>query len=256
MTPPTNLRQAQTALRQAQKAFKEIKLKASQLRDQHLEDRLGAAQIKGEVQKVKAIATIKCLEVLQMMYRKIRHITKKKSERHFSHLIVTRQGQDEVITNTTDMFHHIIQRNTRHFSQAQGTPFSVPPLNKCTTLEAIEQYKQDHTISEACHVILQYIQNLPSLPTIDTHISQEDLMSLYKVWNENTSTSPSGIHLGHDKCPLQYETETDQPSLAQRLYGIKTRMINLALSLGLFFSLEIRDKTIKKGFKKQKQKKD
>ena len=104
MISPNNLRQAQTELRRAQKAFKEIKLKASQLRDQHLEDRLGAAQLQGEVRKAKAIATIKRLEALQMMYRKIRNITKKKSERHFSHLIVTRQGKTKLLPTRRTCF--------------------------------------------------------------------------------------------------------------------------------------------------------
>ena len=113
---PTTLSQAQTLLRQAQKKYKKVKLHAIQLRDQHLEERLGLAHLQGDTKKAKAIATIKRVEAIQAMYRKIRHINKNKHTRHFSHLIVTSNGQDEVITTTTDIFDQLISVSYTHLT--------------------------------------------------------------------------------------------------------------------------------------------
>jgi hypothetical protein len=35
----------------------------------------------------------------------------------------------KVIDVPSEILHHLIQRNRKHFGQAQGTPFPVPPLS-------------------------------------------------------------------------------------------------------------------------------
>jgi hypothetical protein len=44
--------------------------------------------------------------------------------------------------------------------------------------------------------ILQYMANRKNLPPIDTHITKEQVGQGFRRWRENTSTSPSGCHLG------------------------------------------------------------
>jgi len=90
-------------------------------------------------------------------------------------------------------------------------------------------------VSEASWAIIQYLQDHPILPQIDVNVSMSAIQNLYKVWNENTTTSPSGIHLGHDKCPLKYADTTQQPTLASRIYKLKTQFINLALRHGVIY---------------------
>jgi hypothetical protein len=44
--------------------------------------------------------------------------------------------------------------------------------------------------------IIQYIANREQLPEINTFITPEQVSQGFKKWREDTSTSPSGCHLG------------------------------------------------------------
>jgi len=168
------------------------------------------------------------------MYRKIRLLTKRKQQSSFNHLVISRGDHEEVITSPTDMIHRLIQRNLTHFSQAQGTPFSIPPLSEthniltASPLPAISQ-------SSAVQAILQYLKDSPNLPHISTEINVEDIKSLYQAWKESTTTSPSGLHLGHNKGLLQYENSDDLHDIPNRLFKIKTQFINLAIKHGVVY---------------------
>ena len=85
-------------------------------------------------------------------------------------------------------------------------------------------------------MILQYSHNTPTLPLIDTSIEADQFKELCRVWNETTSTSPSGNHLGHDKCPIKYENNQETPTLATRIFKIKSQLINMALKHGIIYS--------------------
>ena len=63
----------------------------------------------------------------------------------------------------------------------------------------------------------------------------EDIKSLYQVWKESTTTSPSGLHLGHDKDLLQYVNSDDLHDIPNRLFKIKTQFINLAIKHGVVY---------------------
>ena len=83
--------------------------------------------------------------------------------------------------------------------------------------------------------ILSYLHNTPTLPTINTIISPDDLNSLYQVWKESTTTSPSGLQLGRDKGPLQYSDNTDIGNIQRRIIKIKSQFINLALKNNIIY---------------------
>ena len=60
-------------------------------------------------------------------------------------------------------------------------------------------------------------------------------MCIRDSWKESTSTSPSGLHLGHYKCPFKHVDEDDRSSLATRLYNIKAHFVNLSLRYGIIY---------------------
>jgi hypothetical protein len=80
--------------------------------------------------------------------------------------------------------------NRSHFSQAQGTPFTVPPLS------------EDLNSSGLADITRLVISNLRKskyairAPLTRT-ISDAAYMSKIKNRKESTSTSQSGLHLGH-----------------------------------------------------------
>jgi len=98
-------------------------------------------------------------------------------------------------------------RNRSHFGQAQGTPFTLPPLSDdldfdgaTSSAEMILDGTYDSTsmaditrlvISNLCKS--KYVIRAP----LKTKISETAYISKIKNWKESTSTSPSGLHLGH-----------------------------------------------------------
>jgi len=52
-------------------------------------------------------------------------------------------------------------------------------------------------------VFLEQFQRTTELDSIPTTITKEEWVGKMKVWNEATTTSPSGLHLGHRKCLIR-----------------------------------------------------
>jgi len=227
---PKNLTQAQHYLRQAQKTLKETINHAQQLRELHLEDRAQAAQNLNNVTKTQAINQIRKVEALKNMYRRIRRLTTNGDAKRFTHLIVTTQDHDNMIQEPEEIFQHLIHRNTKHFSQANGTPFTITPWQHITTMSQLNQADIPQPLSEAQGHLIQTLLHQPQLPPTNSTITKDDLISLYQKWREATSTSPSGIHLGHDKSVFTYNDNNAQNTLANRIYTIKSQFINYALT--------------------------
>jgi hypothetical protein len=131
-----------TKLREAQQQLREIKEKATQLREAHLRELLQITQA-GEEDK----AHEKCLKILirahqkQYSYRRIQNILKPQQRGGLSY-IITPEGiepheypyKPEQINDWSMIHDHklvqqfLLQRNVKHFGQAHGTPFTIPPL--------------------------------------------------------------------------------------------------------------------------------
>ena len=101
-------------------------------------------------------------------------------------------------------------------------------------------------INEATRRILEFLGS-NKLPEIDTKITATQVKAGYKKWRESTSTSPSGLHLGHAKtlvkCPKKIkptvtnaeeddESVKEEPSIADRLFEMEAQRANIALQQG------------------------
>jgi hypothetical protein len=72
----------------------------------------------------------------------------------------------------------------------------------------------------------------PNLPEIDTYITTEQVATGFKKWRENTSTSPSGCHLGI-RCITSYNcTDTDTEDIRHSILQVQTDIINLLFQNG------------------------
>jgi hypothetical protein len=140
-------------------------------------------------------------------------------------------------------------RNKGHFSQSEGTPFTVDPLkrlfgrhaNTHAARELSKGYVPVHGILEAASAILQHLAE-NRLPAVDVHISPEDLRSGYVRWREKTTTSPSGLHLGHYKTLAQvkpgsvkYDDGDVKYSISEQIFEIEALRTNIALKYGFVF---------------------
>jgi hypothetical protein len=95
--------------------------------------------------------------------------------------------------------------NIIHFGQAHGTPFTESPINElnwqATSIPAKELLNGAIPISfinNNPHVekIIRYMANRSNSLEIDTYITVDQVRQGFRCWRENTSTSPSGCHLG------------------------------------------------------------
>jgi len=112
--------------------------------------------------------------------------------------------QWETIHDTKQMEQHLLQQSRKHFSQAHGTPFTVKPLKTLLAKDGMSEFGEsiyrgepippEHQILEHTRLLLQHQKSL--LPPHTTHTEKplefEALMSGFRKWPEQTTTSPSG----------------------------------------------------------------
>ena len=131
--------------------------------------------------------------------------------------------QYETVTDPVRVETLLIERNQEHFSQAQGSPFTVAPLSdtfgyKGETMEAtqlIRGHNSEHIIKKqpiGVQSILRKLNDNKALPLINADLTYSEFVAGFRTWREATSTSPSGRHLGHYKTLLRAEENEDKTS--------------------------------------------
>ena len=100
-------------------------------------------------------------------------------------------------------------RNQKHFGQAQGTPFTIPPLSEMVDFSAsthtanliLDGQFTNKNISDTTQLMISHLKRhaFRNDPPMTESVIDNDFVGKMKVWKESTSTSPSGFHLGHCK---------------------------------------------------------
>jgi hypothetical protein len=101
--------------------------------------------------------------------------------------------------------YYLMERNRRHFGQAQGTTFTEAPLADLINWQADTDTAElilqgDYTneeLDDVAQLLLKHCEATTKLDSISQVLTMEDFLGKIKVWCEGTSTSPSGRHLGH-----------------------------------------------------------
>jgi hypothetical protein len=127
------------------------------------------------------------------------------------------------VTLPDELEYYLVQRNRRHFGQAEGTCFTVPPLSASLNWQAdtntAELLLQGHydadSLDDVTQLLLRHCKHTSTLDAIPTPIALDEFIGKLKVWSESTSTSPSGRHLGHYKSlikPIVLEDKESTPA--------------------------------------------
>jgi hypothetical protein len=120
--------------------------------------------------------------------------------------VVSSHKTVSIINTKAKLESRILARNKKHFAQAENTPFTESPLksmhvgedlNKYFDLDGTPLHLPDGTFPETV-TVLQLIREAfhERPPPIDPVVSFEALVTSLLHWDEKTSTSPSGRHLG------------------------------------------------------------
>ena len=166
----------------------------------------------------------------------------------------------QLIDIPSEVLTHLQTRNRKHFSQAQGTPFTVPPLSTDLGFTGTGEAAQNVLKGQyylppeayqnmALRLIIDHLSQTAEMATQGGQptISEDEFIGKLQVWRESTSTPPSGLHLGHYKALAARhqhsevdlnDSEQDQSDKAEldrmqrELMLLHLRMINYALVRG------------------------
>jgi hypothetical protein len=213
--------------RAAQKELQIVEQEAETLREQHLRSMLTEAELNGDETTIqKRLRILLRAQERKTHFQRLKYILKPTAAGGLSYILVPKDFKAEEFPYNSseveewesihepDKLKSLLKlRNIHHFGQADGTPFTVPPLDKLdwttSSMEA-EQLLSGTIASVNLHLRQPiYNENLAliaariSLPEIDTYITLEQMSKGFKKWRETTSTSPSGFHLGPPNCILQ-----------------------------------------------------
>ena len=242
------LNTASRELRMAQRELRHTIKKAKDLRREHLVDCSDRASIAGKEKVARAIKQIQRSEALKATFTRLRSIMKSTKSGALNHVLVEDgNGNMTTVHDQAEINNLLLERNAKHFSQADGTPFTCSPLTEllgrhgtnANCQKILDGTFDTSTIqtTEATKEILRQLKRI-SCGTISTIITAEDVRTGYKKWRESTSTSPSGLHLGHEKALLRVEepVEPDQPvgrkTLSDRIFLLKANLLNIAIQNG------------------------
>lgn len=178
---------------------------------QEIQDLKTTSKNKNKLNHLKSILRT---EKTRELYKKISRKTK---PYHKMQQILQVQQQDssvKEVTDTEEMAKCIIDFNKTHFAQAGITPLSTYQL-QCDTSSAskLDSYHSSDpcqsnssapvmdSLQSKQHFLQQFLHNINQEPTTinNFEIEQEEWIHHMKRWKERTTTSPSGLHLGHHK---------------------------------------------------------
>jgi hypothetical protein len=208
---PTTFEECKLALHNAQVEVSQIARNSSQHREDENISKVAALELKGNTNRAKILRNI----FLKKLFAKIQYLCTPERNTGISSIQVpahpTKNPKDCKEWITIDAPKAVVEklqdRNRSHFSQAQGTPFTVPPLSEdlnfdgtTSSAEMIIDGTYDSSgLADITHLVIsnlrksKYAIRAPLTMTI----SDAAYTSKIKNWKESTSTSPSGLHLGH-----------------------------------------------------------
>ena len=207
---PSHLAQAQELMTATRKRLREIRKSAETYRSQDLQTQAQEADLAGDQTRAKMLRRLHQAETTHKAFLKLRRFLKPKNHGGVSKLELPVNQPDGTITTeiTEDpkaIEEACLARNQQHFGQAQGSPFTIPPLSliessACGPItDAILEGRFEDlpfdtkTLPEAQQIILEELQQC--CPTMPDTIPFDDFKRKFMIWREDTSTSPSGMYL-------------------------------------------------------------
>lgn len=123
------------------------------------------------------------------------------------------------------------KHNQKHFGQAQGMPPTVPPLSHQLDFEAstattemiLEGFYDISVLNKTNNLMVQHLKATAKVDTIPHVMNMTNLTGCLKIWNESTTTSPSGLHLGHWKALItKHPIQINLNQMDQKLRSTNT----------------------------------
>jgi hypothetical protein len=157
-------------------------------------------------------------EEVKAMYRKIRSI-QGTSEQGLTRLLVPEDIKEDpkkctkwvLVDLPHDIETHLRARNRKHFGQAKGTPPTMQTFSDHidwadSTRTAAFILEGDYSLPELISLMQSIVDHMSATVKLDTFpatITVPEWSAKIKIWDECTTTSTSGLHLGHHKALMR-----------------------------------------------------
>jgi ribonuclease HI len=140
----------------------------------------------------------------------------------------------------------LINRNIDHFGQAKDTPFAMHPIQRwfeyegtnSTIVNLINNGEIPAEVQNYPLYVKEIIQKLAdgnNVQELNDNITFEEYINGFKKWNERTTTSPSGRHLGHYKILTRlsvFDENNNNINLSQEILKVYYYIAILTAKLG------------------------
>ncbi|KAI2491604.1 hypothetical protein MHU86_22948 [Fragilaria crotonensis] len=235
MELPTSKQQCNSMMRETQLEIEKIVAQSFQQRDQErdakiqeLEDSLAQA----DKNHARLLRRLKRNEKVKRVCEKIKAARNQGQPRGVTRLEIPSPPTADPKTCTewqtidipSEIVENLQQRNRHHFGQAHGSPFTIDPLASdlgfCGDTSLADellagQYRIDPQANASLHLLIQHLKMTHEIATMETYptVSLEEFQGKLKAWRESTTTSPSGMHLGHYKALLANHKYSHVPPL-------------------------------------------
>lgn len=237
-----------TKLRSSQNMIRTIRKQANIHRSDFLQQRAAVEALAGNQEEAKVLRRLERAEATKACFKILRKYLKPTIRGGITKIEVEdTPGSTTMITEPTEMVNRILKRNQRHFSQATGTPFTKTPLTgwlgDCgethkgisLTQGRSKPLLDANTTFPETQIMLDALQPFtPPATPVSIKISTDDYKNFFKKWDESTSTSPSGKHLGHYKALLSPGLNQEPPltDKADEIIGLQTKLCQIAVTHG------------------------
>ena len=149
------------------------------------------------------------------------------------------------ISDPMQIAQQMLNYNKIHFKQADGTPWTRAPLchavnfdtNTVESAAILSGTYDTTTLDQISSKVIQRMEQILQPPANSNTISVSDFTGKMKVWKETTSTSPSGIHLGHYKALLaknHHPEDSDESNAIQdcqqQIIQLRCNILNLCIA--------------------------
>ena len=134
------------------------------------------------------------------MYEKIKYATGKIKPYSPPQVEIQIGEKATIINDPDEIAEKFRDHNRHHFAQAQGCKLTEEAFDEITNMEQFNKIQTDRGITE--WKIREAINSI-SVEQNSLDINSEEWIQKFKHWKESTSTSPSGVHLGHYKVLIE-----------------------------------------------------
>ena len=206
-------------LDKSRKELREIRKKARENRQEHLEKLAEQYAMQHNLSHQQAIIEILAHEDSRETYRLLRNQIKYEDRKQLMSLWEARdeegnyvKDEDRKIIHTKSETIHkaLLQRNERHLNQAAGTPFAQGRLRKKLKWDGTGRLSDEILTGEILNrrrfdaemqLYLESIRvnRLSNLGVVKPTLLLEDYQTFWKKKHETTATSPYRLHVGHYK---------------------------------------------------------